>query len=163
MPARERSIFGLCSSGTFGHTTQLSPQWIGGVILVLRLRCHYLQTQEDKSPSIEILYRKISRGLFWGFLEKKGRYASYKIAEPEKALLDWIYFRLKMAWRWNSTRSGSASSAARVWSPTPSSSRTRSSKPLFFPMLEGEICQPPPLISRQTQCKSAENPHSFAL
>jgi len=123
MPARERSIFGLCSSGTFGHTTQLPPQWIGGVILVLRLRCHYLQTQEDKSPSIEILYRKISRGLFWGFLEKKGRYASYKIAELEKALLDWIYFRLKMAWRWNSTRSGSASSAARVWSPTPSSSR----------------------------------------
>ena len=59
MPARERSIFGRCSSGTFGHTTQLSPQWIVGVILVLRLRCHYLQTQEVKSPSIDILYRKI--------------------------------------------------------------------------------------------------------
>ena len=31
--------------------------------------------------------------MFWGFTEKKGRYFSYRIAEPEKALLDWIYIR----------------------------------------------------------------------
>ena len=30
-----------------------------------------------------------------GFTEKKGGYATYKIAEAEKALLDWIYFHLK--------------------------------------------------------------------
>lgn len=48
-----------------------------------------------KSPSIDLLYRKISPDLFWGFAEKKARYGNYKIAEPEKALLDWIYFHLK--------------------------------------------------------------------
>ena len=48
-----------------------------------------------KADSIEIVYRKINRELFWGYTEKKGRYRNYKIAEPEKALLDWIYFTLK--------------------------------------------------------------------
>jgi predicted transcriptional regulator of viral defense system len=48
-----------------------------------------------KADSIEIVYRKINRELFWGYNEKKGRYRDYKIAEPEKALLDWIYFHLK--------------------------------------------------------------------
>lgn len=48
-----------------------------------------------KTASIDIAYRKISRELFWGFTEKKTRYTAYKIAEPEKALLDWIYFSLQ--------------------------------------------------------------------
>jgi predicted transcriptional regulator of viral defense system len=52
-------------------------------------------TKNIKTTSIEIRYRKIHRDLFWGFTEKKARYATYKIAEPEKALLDWIYFHLK--------------------------------------------------------------------
>jgi predicted transcriptional regulator of viral defense system len=43
------------------------------------------------SRSVTIVYRKISRELFWGFEQKKTRYNSYRIAEPEKALLDWIY------------------------------------------------------------------------
>ena len=43
------------------------------------------------SRSVTIVYRKISQGLFWGFEEKKTRYNTYRIAEPEKALLDWIY------------------------------------------------------------------------
>jgi predicted transcriptional regulator of viral defense system len=43
------------------------------------------------SRSVTIVYRKISRELFWGFEEKKTRYNTYRIAEPEKALLDWIY------------------------------------------------------------------------
>ena len=38
-----------------------------------------------------IVYRRIARDLFWGFEEKATRYNSYRIAEPEKALLDWIY------------------------------------------------------------------------
>ena len=41
--------------------------------------------------SVTIVYRKISQELFWGFEPKKTRYNSYRIAEPEKALLDWIY------------------------------------------------------------------------
>jgi predicted transcriptional regulator of viral defense system len=41
--------------------------------------------------SVTIVYRKISQDLFWRFEEKKTRYNTYRIAEPEKALLDWIY------------------------------------------------------------------------
>lgn len=48
-----------------------------------------------RTESVHILYRKIKTDLFWGFLEKKTRYTTYKIAEPEKALLDWIYFHLQ--------------------------------------------------------------------
>jgi predicted transcriptional regulator of viral defense system len=43
------------------------------------------------SHSLTIVYRKISPKLFWGFEQKKTRFHSYRIAEPEKALLDWIY------------------------------------------------------------------------
>ncbi|MBZ5527553.1 MAG: hypothetical protein LAN71_06600 [Acidobacteriia bacterium] len=48
-----------------------------------------------RSESVHITYRKIKTDLFWGFLEKKTRYTTYKIAEPEKALLDWVYFHLQ--------------------------------------------------------------------
>ncbi|MBZ5524360.1 MAG: hypothetical protein LAP21_19155 [Acidobacteriia bacterium] len=44
-----------------------------------------------RSPSATIAYRKISKELYWGFEEKSTRYNTYHIAEPEKALLDWIY------------------------------------------------------------------------
>lgn len=44
-----------------------------------------------RSPSLTVSYRKISRGLYWGFEKKATRYNTYQIALPEKALLDWIY------------------------------------------------------------------------
>lgn len=44
-----------------------------------------------RSPSVAIMYRKIAKALYWGFEEKPTRYTTYRIAEPEKALLDWIY------------------------------------------------------------------------
>ena len=44
-----------------------------------------------RSPSVTVAYRKISKKLYWGFEEKRTRYNTYQIAEPEKALLDWIY------------------------------------------------------------------------
>lgn len=44
-----------------------------------------------RSKSVSIVYRKISAGLYWGYEEKATRYNKYLIAEPEKALLDWIY------------------------------------------------------------------------
>jgi len=50
---------------------------------------------EFKGESIAITYRGISPHLYWGFKEKKSRYSSYQIAEPEKALLDWIYLNLQ--------------------------------------------------------------------
>lgn len=44
-----------------------------------------------RGRSVTIVYRKISRGLYWGFQERRTRYNNYQIAEPEKAFLDWIY------------------------------------------------------------------------
>lgn len=48
-----------------------------------------------KGDSIAITYRGINRDLYWGFKEKKSRYSSYLIAEPEKAVLDWVYLHLR--------------------------------------------------------------------
>jgi hypothetical protein len=42
---------------------------------------------------VSISFRRISKNLFWGFQEKRTRYGKYNIAEPEKALLDWVYLR----------------------------------------------------------------------
>ncbi len=44
-----------------------------------------------RSKSLWIVFRRISLNLFWGFHQKRTRYGTYNIAEPEKALLDWIY------------------------------------------------------------------------
>ena len=46
---------------------------------------------EFRSRSLGIDYHHISPKLFWGFHEKRTLYGSYKVAEPEKALLDWVY------------------------------------------------------------------------
>lgn len=45
------------------------------------------------TPSIRIVYRHIRDRLYWGVQEKRTRLGSYKIAEPEKTLLDWIYLQ----------------------------------------------------------------------
>jgi predicted transcriptional regulator of viral defense system len=47
--------------------------------------------QTFRSKSVTVVYRKISPDLYWGFEEKTTRYNKYLIAEPEKALLDWVY------------------------------------------------------------------------
>jgi predicted transcriptional regulator of viral defense system len=47
--------------------------------------------QTFRGNSLIIVYRKISPDLYWGFEEKTTRYNKYLIAEPEKALLDWVY------------------------------------------------------------------------
>lgn len=47
--------------------------------------------QSYRGKSANIIYRKISPELYWGYEEKSTRYNKYLIAEPEKALLDWIY------------------------------------------------------------------------
>lgn len=44
-----------------------------------------------RTKSGGIVYRKISPELYWGYEQKATRYNNYFIAEPEKALLDWIY------------------------------------------------------------------------
>jgi hypothetical protein len=46
-----------------------------------------------RAKSVSISFRRISKNLFWGFREKQTRYGKYNIAEPEKALLDWVYLR----------------------------------------------------------------------
>jgi predicted transcriptional regulator of viral defense system len=51
--------------------------------------------KEYKTPEFTITLRTISEHLFWGFVEMQTRYSKYRIAEPEKALLDWIYLTLQ--------------------------------------------------------------------
>jgi predicted transcriptional regulator of viral defense system len=46
-----------------------------------------------KTKTIQITFRTLKRDLYWGFTRKKTRYGVYNLAEPEKALLDWIYFK----------------------------------------------------------------------
>lgn len=45
------------------------------------------------SVSVHIVYRHIGKNLYWGFQEKRTRHGSYRIAEAEKALLDWVYLQ----------------------------------------------------------------------
>ena len=40
------------------------------------------------------LYRHIKSELFWGYTETKTEYGHYLLAEPEKALLDYLYLNL---------------------------------------------------------------------
>src|SRR5713226_9134001 len=51
--------------------------------------------KEYRTPNFAITFRTISKRLFWGFIENQTRYSKYRIAEPEKALLDWIYLSLQ--------------------------------------------------------------------
>jgi predicted transcriptional regulator of viral defense system len=51
--------------------------------------------KEYRTPEFAITLRSISKHLFWGFIEKQTRYSTYRIAEPEKALLDWVYLTLQ--------------------------------------------------------------------
>jgi predicted transcriptional regulator of viral defense system len=51
--------------------------------------------KEFKGRTITISYRSISPRLYWGFVRKTTRYGSYLIAEPEKAILDWIYLGIQ--------------------------------------------------------------------
>ncbi len=92
-----------------------------------------------KTASIDIVYRKISRELFWGFTEKKGRYGSYKIAEPEKAFLDWIYFSLKdgLAVQFDEIQFEKLSRSRLVEYAKKYPSTVIQT--LFFPLLEGQI------------------------
>jgi predicted transcriptional regulator of viral defense system len=51
--------------------------------------------KEFKAGNIAIGYRSITPRLYWGFARKTTRYGSYLLAEPEKAILDWIYLGLQ--------------------------------------------------------------------
>ena len=52
--------------------------------------------KEYRTPEFAITFRRISKRLYWGFVEKQTRYSKYSLAEPEKALLDWVYLSLNM-------------------------------------------------------------------
>ena len=55
--------------------------------------------KEYRTPEFTIAFRTVSKRLYWGFIEKQTRYSKYLIAEPEKALLDWIYLTLQAGLR----------------------------------------------------------------
>jgi predicted transcriptional regulator of viral defense system len=92
-----------------------------------------------KTPSVHIIYRKINRDLFWGYVKKKSRYGTYKIAEPEKALLDWIYFHLKdgLPVQFDEIQFSKLSRSRLVQYAKKFPSTVM--QELFLPMLEGEI------------------------
>ncbi len=46
---------------------------------------------EFRAEAVSIIFRRLSKNLFWGFQEKRTRYGKYNLADPEKALLDWVY------------------------------------------------------------------------
>lgn len=46
-----------------------------------------------KSRTVQITFRKLKKELYWGYLPNKTRYTVYNLAEREKALLDWMYFK----------------------------------------------------------------------
>jgi predicted transcriptional regulator of viral defense system len=82
-PLRPRSYISLESALVERGVTTQNPSMLTCVTP------GYPQTFQGKS--VIIVYRKISAELYWGFEEKTTRYNRYFIAEPEKALLDWIY------------------------------------------------------------------------
>jgi predicted transcriptional regulator of viral defense system len=51
--------------------------------------------KEFRAGTISISYRSITPRLYWGFVRKTTRYGNYLTAEPEKAILDLIYFGLQ--------------------------------------------------------------------
>jgi predicted transcriptional regulator of viral defense system len=51
--------------------------------------------REYGSRNFRIVYRSIAEKLFWGFAERQTRYSRYRLADPEKALLDSIYLSLQ--------------------------------------------------------------------
>ncbi len=84
---REKAYISLESAlREYGISTQ-SPQVLTCVTTE--------RPREFNARTIRISYRKISPQLYWGYREKRTRYGTYRIAEPEKALLDWIYLNLQ--------------------------------------------------------------------
>lgn len=105
------------------------------VTCVTDLRSRKIKT----SSTAPIIYRKINRHLFWGYIEKKSRYGKYKIAEPEKAILDWIYFHLKdgLPVQFDEIQFSKLSRSRLVSYAKKFPSTVMQA--LFLPMLEGEI------------------------
>jgi predicted transcriptional regulator of viral defense system len=123
------------SLGTALAEWGLSSQSPVAITCVTGLRGRKIKT----SSTAPIIYRKISRNLFWGFVEKKSRYGKYKIAEPEKALLDWIYFHLKdgLSIQLDEIQFSKLSRSRLVSYAKKFPSTVM--QELFLPMLEGEI------------------------
>src|SRR5216684_514252 len=51
--------------------------------------------RDFNGKSFALSYRSIAPRLYSAFIEKHTRYGKYLIAEPEKALLDWVYLCLQ--------------------------------------------------------------------
>jgi len=51
-------------------------------------------TRSLENPFGRFIYRHVKKELFWGYVEMKGQHGPYLLAEPEKALLDYLYLNL---------------------------------------------------------------------
>lgn len=85
------SYYGLIPEGVYSLTSVSSKK-----------------TSDFKTPIARFLYRKIKPSLFFGYQIEKHKGQGYKIAEIEKAFLDYVYFNPKIAtrddfheWRFN--------------------------------------------------------------
>ncbi|MBS1853123.1 MAG: hypothetical protein JST79_19650 [Acidobacteria bacterium] len=47
------------------------------------------------SKTVSITFRHVKPDLYWGFQIRRTLYGTYNVAEPEKALLDWLYLGRK--------------------------------------------------------------------
>jgi hypothetical protein len=47
------------------------------------------------SKAVSITFRHIKPSLYWGFQARRTLYGTFNVAEPEKALLDWLYLARK--------------------------------------------------------------------
>jgi hypothetical protein len=48
-----------------------------------------------RSTTVSINFRHLPSGLYWGFQKRRTLYGEFNVADPEKALLDWLYFQGK--------------------------------------------------------------------
>lgn len=51
-------------------------------------------TRMFENPFGRFIYRHVKSELFWGYVEMQGKQNPYLLAEPEKALLDYLYLNL---------------------------------------------------------------------
>ena len=98
------------------------------------------RARKIKSKSLQtIVYRKISKNLFWGYQERRGRFGKYRIAEPEKAVLDWIYFHLQDGQPVPLDQIQFSKLSRSKLVPYAKKFPSTVIRTLFWPMLEGEI------------------------
>lgn len=92
----QREIVNVVRPDAYVSLESALAEWGISKQVPFRLTCVNRSFDRDiNTPSVHIALHTIKDELYWGITKKKGRYLTYQIAEPEKTLLDWIYFQRK--------------------------------------------------------------------